>query len=169
MAILSILEYPDKRLRNKALPVSEVDSNVRRIVDDMFETMYEQSNTVGLASIQVNIPLRILVMDISEDRSSPICVINPEIIAREGIQQEVEGCVSFPGVWDKVDRSAKICMRALDQNGKPYELNAEELLSVCIQHEMDHLDGVLFVDHLSRLKQTRLVKKLQKNRLRAVE
>lgn len=166
MALLNILEYPDKKLRNKALPVIEVDAKVRACVDNMFETMYDQ-NGVGLASIQVNIQQRIVVIDVSEDKKSPLCVINPEIIYREGIQYETEGCLSFPGMFDLVERAAKIRMRALDQHGKPYELEAEELLAICIQHEMDHLDGILFVDHLSRLKQERLCKKLEKMRSRA--
>ena len=165
MALLGVLQYPDPLLRKKAQPVSEVDDNIRKIVDDMFETMYEQSG-VGLASTQVNIPQRIIVMDVSEGQKQPLCVINPEIISREGIQFEYEGCLSFPSVFDKVERSAKIRMRALDQFGKSYEMDAEGLLAICIQHEIDHLDGILFVDHLSRLKQERVRKKLEKNRRR---
>lgn len=167
MALLSVLQFPDPLLRKKALPVTEVNADVRKIVGDMFETMYEQSG-VGLASTQVNIQQRIIVIDVSEDRKNPLCVINPEIIHREGIQYEYEGCLSFPGVFDKVERSAKIRMRALDANGKPYEIDAEELLAICIQHEIDHLDGILFMDHLSRLKQDRMRKKLEKNRHRTL-
>lgn len=165
MTLLHVLQFPDPLLRNKAQPVVEVNEAVRKIVDDMFETMYEQSG-VGLAAIQVNVQQRIIVIDISEDRTQPICVINPEIIQREGIQYEFEGCLSFPGVFDKVERSNKIRMQALDRDGKSYELDAEGLLSICIQHEMDHLDGILFVDHLSNLKKERARKKLEKMRRR---
>jgi peptide deformylase len=163
MTLLSVLQYPDPLLRKVAQPVLEVDKSVRKIVDDMFETMYEQSG-VGLAATQVNIQQRIIVIDISEDSKKPLCVINPEIISRDGMQYEYEGCLSFPGVFDKVERAEKIRLRALDQDGKSYEITADGLLSICIQHEMDHLDGVLFMDHLSRLKQERMRKKLEKNR-----
>jgi peptide deformylase len=165
MALLSVLQFPDPLLRKKALPVVEVNTEIRKIVEDMFETMYEQ-NGVGLAAIQVNIQQRIIVMDVSHNQKNPLCVINPEIIYREGIQYEAEGCLSFPGIFDKVERSAKIRIKALNNEGKSYELEAEELLAVCIQHEMDHLDGILFLDHLSRLKQDRLRKKLEKSRHR---
>jgi peptide deformylase len=165
MALLSVLQYPDKKLRNKALPVVDFDSKLLGLVDDMFETMYEQAG-VGLAAIQVDIPLRIITIDTSEHKDAPVCIVNPEIIHREGAQEEFEGCLSFPGVYDKVDRADKIRVRAQDQHGKPFELDADGLLSVCIQHEMDHLDGILFIDHLSRLKQERLRKKLEKVRAR---
>lgn len=165
MALLHVLQFPDPLLRNKAQPVSVVDDSIRKMVDDMFETMYEQSG-VGLAAIQVNIAKRIIVIDVSENRTQPLCVINPEIIKREGTQYESEGCLSFSGVFDKVERSAKIRFKALDRDGKSYELDAEDILSICIQHEMDHLDGVLFIDHLSRLKQERARKKLEKMRKR---
>lgn len=165
MALLSVLQFPDPLLRKKAHPVAVVDDKVRKIVDEMFETMYEQ-NGAGLAATQVNIQQRIVVIDVSDDRKDPLCVINPEIIYSEGIQYEFEGCLSFPGVFDKVERAAKIRMRALDREGKSYELDAEGLLAICIQHEMDHLNGVLFMDHLSRLKQERMRKRLDKNRHR---
>jgi len=165
MALLHVLQFPDPLLRNKAKPVAVVDDQIRKMVDDMFETMYEQSG-VGLAAIQVNIDKRIIVMDISDDRNQPLCVINPEILTREGVQYESEGCLSFPGVFDKVERSAKIRLKALDRDGQPYELDAEGLLAVCIQHEMDHLDGILFIDHLSALKKDRARKKLEKMRRR---
>jgi peptide deformylase len=168
MAILTVLEYPDKRLRNKALPVTEFNADLRGMVSDMFETMYHE-NGVGLASIQVNIRQRIIAIDISENKSAPICAINPEIIHQEGIQYEFEGCISFPSLFDKVERAAKVRLRAQDQDGKTYELDAEGLLAVCIQHEIDHLNGILFIDHLSRLKQDRLCKKLEKSRSRTVE
>lgn len=161
MTLLSVLQYPDPLLRNKAQPVTIVDDSVRKTVDDMFETMYEQGG-VGLAAIQVNIKQRIIVIDVSDNRSHPICVINPEIIHREGIQFEFEGCISFPGVFDKVERAAKVRFKALDRDGKSYELDADGILAICIQHEMDHLEGILFIDHLSRLKQDRARKKLQK-------
>ena len=165
MALLSVLQFPDKKLRNKAAAVTTFDANLLKMVDDMFETMYEQAG-VGLAAIQVDIQLRIIVIDTSEDKSAPLCIINPEIFFREGVQEEFEGCLSFPGVFDKVDRSKLIKLRAQDQYGKSFEMEAHELLSICIQHEMDHLDGILFVDHLSRLKQERLRKKLDKIRSR---
>lgn len=161
MTLLTVLEFPDPLLRKKALPVTQVDDSVRKIVDDMFETMYAEDG-VGLAAIQVNIQQRIIVIDVSEDQKQPLCVINPEIISREGIQYESEGCLSFPGVFDKVERAAKIRFKALDREGKPYERDAEDILAICIQHEMDHLDGILFVDHLSRMKQERARKKLDK-------
>lgn len=161
MALLSVLQYPDVRLRNKAKPVANIDANIQRMVDDMFETMYEQGG-VGLAAIQVDIQHQIIAIDVSDDKKSPLCVINPEIIQQEGIQYEYEGCLSFPGVFDRVERAEKIRLRALDRDGKSYEIDADGLLSVCIQHEMDHLNGILFIDHLSRLKQDRLRKKLEK-------
>ncbi|MDR3478115.1 MAG: peptide deformylase [Gammaproteobacteria bacterium] len=168
MALLNVLQYPDKRLRLKAANVLVVDANIQKIVDDMFETMYAE-NGVGLAATQANIQQRIVVIDISEDKKSPLCVINPEIIACEGTQYEVEGCISFPGMFDKVERAEKVRLRALDRDGKSYEIDAEGLLSVCIQHEVDHLDGILFMDHLSRLKQDRMAKKIEKERARAME
>ncbi len=163
MALLTILEYPDVRLRNKALPVTTFDAALHKVVDDMFETNYTQDG-VGLAAIQVNIQQRIIVMDVSENKSAPICAINPEIIHREGTQYEYEGCLSFPSVYDKVERAAHVRLKAFDRDGKVFELAASGLLAVCIQHEIDHLDGILFVDHLSKLKQERSKKKLEKTR-----
>lgn len=163
MALLNILQYPDPRVHDQAIPVTEVDDNIRRIVDDMFETMYE-NNGVGLASIQVNIKQRIVVMDVSHDQKQPICAINPEIIEIEGTQYEFEGCLSYPGVYDKIERPSKVRFKALDANGKPYEMEGEGLLAACIHHEIDHLNGMLFVQHLSRLKQERARKKLEKLR-----
>lgn len=165
MTLLNVLQFPDVRLRHKAQAVANVDGAIRQIVDDMFETMYEQRG-VGLAATQVNIFSRIIVIDVSDDRSQPLCIINPEIIHREGVQYEAEGCLSFPGVFDKVERAAKIRLKALDKEGKTYELDAEDILSICIQHEMDHLEGILFIDHLSRIKQERARKKLEKIRRR---
>ena len=163
MALLNVLQYPDPRVREKALPVTEVDAKIRQIVTDLFETMYE-SNGVGLASIQVNIKQRIVVIDVSDDKNQPLCLINPEIIHREGSQLEFEGCLSYPGVYDKVERPAKVRFKALDIDGKPYEMTGEGLLAACVEHEIDHLNGTLFVDHLSRLKQERARKKLEKLR-----
>ena len=163
MALLPILEFPDPRLRTKAAPVADVDANLRKLIDDMFETMYAAPG-IGLAATQVNVHKRVVVIDISEDRSSPVVLINPEIISREGTEETEEGCLSVPGVYDKVTRSEKICVRTLDRHGKSIEINADGLLAVCIQHEMDHLDGKLFVDYLSDLKRTRIRKKLEKDR-----
>lgn len=165
MALLNVLQYPDPLLRNKAAPVSEVDADVQKIVDDMFETMYEQQG-VGLAAIQVNIKQRIIVMDVSDNQTEPLCIINPEITYREGIQYETEGCLSLPGLFDKVERAEKIRMQALDRDGNSYEIEATGIKAICIQHEMDHLDGIVFIDHLSKLKQERAKKKLQKMRRR---
>lgn len=163
MALLSVLQYPDPKLRTKAVPITTFDDELNRIVADMFETLYEQ-NGVGLAATQVDIHRRLIVIDVSDSRKEPLCVINPEIIHREGIQYEYEGCLSFPGVYDRVERSAKIRLRAQDQQGKTFEIDADGLLAVCLQHEMDHLEGVLYIDHLSRLKQDRMKKKLDKLR-----
>lgn len=161
MAILDILHYPDPRLRTKAEPVSDVDDGVRTLVDDMFETMYEAPG-IGLAATQVNVHRRVIVIDISEDRSEPLCLINPEILEREGEEQMDEGCLSVPGYYETVTRAERIRFRALDRNGSPFERAAEGLLAVCIQHEIDHLDGKLFVDYLSNLKRQRIRKKLEK-------
>ena len=161
MAVLPILEYPDKRLRNIAQPVTTFDAGLAQFVADMFETMYAERG-VGLAATQVNSQQRIIVMDCSDAADTPICAINPVIIHREGKQYEAEGCLSIPEQYDKVERSAKVVLRAANQQGELFDLVAEGLLSVCIQHEIEHLDGILFIDHLSRLKQERLKKKLDK-------
>ncbi|MDR3490567.1 MAG: peptide deformylase [Gammaproteobacteria bacterium] len=161
MALLTVLHYPDKKLRNIAAPVSEFNDDLHTIVKDMFETMYAEKG-VGLASIQVGIQQRIVVIDISEEKNAPLCLINPEIVYEEGFQYEEEGCLSVPEFWDRVERVEKIKVRAFDQKGKPLELEAEGLLSICIQHEIDHLNGILFVDHMSRLKQERFNKKILK-------
>jgi peptide deformylase len=163
MALLPILEFPDPRLRTRAAPVAEVDASVRKLIDDMFETMYGAPG-IGLAATQVNVHKRVLVVDISEDRSAPLALINPEIVAREGTEETEEGCLSVPGIYDKVVRSEKIRVRTLDRSGKQIEIEADGLLAVCIQHEMDHLEGKLFVDYLSELKRTRIRKKLEKER-----
>jgi peptide deformylase len=163
MSMLNILEYPDPRLRTKAAPVAQVDDAVRTLIDDLFETMYAAPG-VGLAATQVNIHKRVLVIDTSEDRSEPIALINPEIILRNGEGLLEEGCLSVPGIYDKVKRAERIRVRSLDREGQSFEIEAEGLLAVCIQHEMDHLDGKLFVDYLSDLKRTRIRSKLEKER-----
>lgn len=163
MALLEILKFPDPRLRTKAQLITSIDEELRRIVDDMFETQYD-SNGVGLAGTQVNIHRRIFTMDVSENRDQRICVINPEIIHKEGTQYEGEGCLSVGGgAYDKVERAAKVRLRYMNLDGKTVELEAEGLMAVCIQHEIDHLNGVLFIDHLSRLKQERIRKKIVKS------
>jgi peptide deformylase len=161
MAILDILHFPDPRLRNRAKPVAVVDDAVRRLIDDMFETMYEAPG-IGLAAIQVNVPQRVIVVDISEDRSAPLALVNPEILSRDGVEEMDEGCLSVPGFYEKVQRAERIRFRALDRNGEPFERDADGLLAVCVQHEIDHLDGKLFVDYLSNLKRQRIRKKLEK-------
>jgi peptide deformylase len=166
MARLPILEYPDPRLRIRAEPVTKVDADIRRFVEDLLETMYAAPG-IGLAATQVNVHKRILVIDVSTDRTEPHCLINPEILSAEGQTSAEEGCLSVPEFYDFVDRAAKIRVRALDRDGKPFELEAEGLLAVCIQHEMDHLEGKLFVDYLSELKRERLKKKASKKAKRA--
>lgn len=162
MAILNILEFPDPRLRTIAKPVAEVDDALRQLIDDMFETMYEAPG-IGLAATQVNVHLRVVVMDLSEDRSAPMVFINPQLQElTEDMGQYQEGCLSVPGFYENVDRPVRVKVNALDRNGKPYELIAEGLLAVCIQHECDHLNGKLFVDYLSQLKRDRIKKKLEK-------
>lgn len=141
--------------------MAQVDDRIRRLVDDMFETMYDAPG-VGLAATQVDVHERVLVADVSDDKSSPLCLINPEIVERSGTQTLEEGCLSVPGFFDNVVRAERIRVRALDRDGKPFELEAEGLLAVCIQHEIDHLDGKLFVDYLSELKRQRIRKRLEK-------
>ena len=161
MALLNILHFPDPRLRTKAQPVQEVDDAIRRQIRDMFETMYAAPG-IGLAATQVDFHQRIIVIDISEDKSSPLTLINPEILRTEGEQQYDEGCLSVPGFYEPVDRAAEIRIRALNEQGQSFEMDADGLLAVCIQHEIDHLDGKLFVDYLSEMKRTRIRKKLVK-------
>jgi peptide deformylase len=164
MAKLTILEFPDPRLRTRAAPVAAVDAAVRTLIDDMVETMYA-ARGVGLAATQVNVHQRVLVADVSEERNRPLVFVNPEVIERDGKTEAEEGCLSVPGIFDKLTtRSARIVVRALGRDGKPFELEADGLLAVCIQHEMDHLEGKLFVDYLSELKRTRIRKKLEKER-----
>jgi len=161
MALLTILEYPDPRLRTKAAQVTQVDADIRRLIDDMFETMYAAPG-VGLAASQVNVHKRIIVVDVSEKRDTPYAFINPTIDVLEGEQESEEGCLSVPGFYELVKRAQKIRVRALDRNGEPFELETEGMLAVCIQHECDHLEGKLFVDYISGLKRQRIRKKLQK-------
>jgi peptide deformylase len=163
MALLPILEFPDPRLRTRAQPVEQVDAPLRKLIDDMFETMYAAPG-IGLAATQVNVPKRVLVLDVSETRKEPLALINPEVLSRDGTEETEEGCLSVPGVYDKVTRAERIRVRALDREGRTLELEANGLLAVCIQHEIDHLDGKLFVDYLSELKRTRIRKKLEKER-----
>lgn len=162
MALLEILKYPDPRLRVTAQPVTRFDDELKRMVDDMYETMYAEKG-VGLAGTQVNIHQRIFTMDCSENQDERICVINPEIIAKSGKVFEGEGCLSVgANAFDKVERAANVTLRAQNLSGEFFELEAEGVMAICIQHEIDHLNGVLFIDHLSRLKQERIRAKIQK-------
>lgn len=163
MSKLTILEYPDARLRTRAAPVTVFDAALRQLSLDMLETMYAAPG-VGLAATQVNVHKRLLVMDVSEAHDDPRVVVNPEIIVREGVCMREEGCLSVPGEFAEVERAARIRVRAQDVDGKTSEFDAEGLLAVCIQHEIDHLEGKLFVDYLSELKRTRIRKKLEKDR-----
>lgn len=161
MALLNILHFPDPRLRNKALPVAQVNDEIRTLVENMFETMYANQG-IGLAATQVNVAQRVVVMDVSMQKDKPLCFINPEITLRDGNVESEEGCLSVPDTYDAVQRAATITVRALDRTGKAFELNADGLLAICIQHEIDHLDGKLFVDYLSPLKKQRIRKRLEK-------
>jgi peptide deformylase len=161
MALLEILRFPDERLRTKATPVKQVNEEVRQIVDDMFETMYDAPG-IGLAATQVDIHQQIVVMDISEEKNQPLCLINPKISHFEGEEKSEEGCLSVPAYFADVQRAESVTIQALDKQGEPFELEADELLAVCIQHEMDHLQGKLFIDYLSPLKRQRLLKKIEK-------
>ena len=165
MAILDILHFPDPQLRVRAQDVIAVDDLVRTLVDDMLETMY-QAPGIGLAATQVNVHQRVLVIDISSEQNDPGVFINPEILEKYGCEEMDEGCLSVPGIYERVQRAERIKVRALDRNGKAFELEAEGLLAVCIQHEIDHLDGKLFVDYLSQLKRQRIRRKLEKQRRR---
>ena len=163
MAKLDILTFPDPRLRNIARPVTKVDDRIRGIVDDMFETMYAAPG-IGLAATQVDIAERIVTIDISDKQDSPLCLINPRILQSSGEEQMDEGCLSVPGYYEPVTRAEAVRVAALDTEGQPYEMDADALLAVCIQHEIDHLDGKLFVDYISSLKRQRIRKKLEKER-----
>jgi peptide deformylase len=162
MAILNILEFPDPRLRTLAAPVVQVDDALRQLIDDMLETMYAAPG-IGLAATQVNVHKRVVVMDLSEDQSEPMVFINPQFEPlTDAVDQYQEGCLSVPGFFENVDRPQKVRITALDRHGEAFELIAEGLLAVCIQHECDHLNGKLFVDYLSQLKRDRIKKKLEK-------
>lgn len=161
MALLPILRFPDPRLRKVAAPVTNIDDGIRRLAADMAETMYEAPG-IGLAATQVDVHQRLIVIDVSETKNELLVLINPEIVADEGEQLGEEGCLSVPGIFDKVERAERVTVRYLDLEGKERTLEADGLLAVCIQHEMDHLQGKVFVDHLSQLKQTRIKSKLAK-------
>lgn len=161
MSILQVLEFPDPQLRNIAKQVVNVDQKVKTIVDDMFETMYE-SHGVGLAAIQVNIQLQIIVIDVSDEKNEQLCLINPEIISEFGQEESDEGCLSVPGIFEPIQRAERIIVKAINRDGNEFEIEAEGLLAVCIQHEIDHLNGKLFVDYLSPLKRQRIKKKMLK-------
>jgi peptide deformylase len=163
MAIRTILEFPDPRLRTRAQPVTEFNAELGRTIDDMFETMYAAPG-IGLAATQIDFHKRLIVIDVSEAHNEPLVVINPEILSREGTAETEEGCLSVPGIFDEVKRAARIRLRAQDRTGAVFERDYEGVLAVCIQHEMDHLDGKLFVDYLSDLKRQRIRKKLEKER-----
>jgi peptide deformylase len=161
MALLPVLRYPDPRLHKKAAAVTLVDNSVRRLAADMLETMYAAPG-IGLAATQVDVHKQLIVIDVSEDKSSPIVLINPEIVSREGDMEGEEGCLSVPGIYETVKRAEHVSVRALDLGGKAIEFEADGLLSVCVQHEIDHLLGKVFVEYLSQLKQTRIKTRLAK-------
>jgi peptide deformylase len=163
MSTLNILCFPDPKLRQKASPVAVVDDAIRTLVDDMFETMYTAPG-IGLAAVQVNVLKRVIVIDISENKDRPQCFINPQIIESHGDEKMEEGCLSVPGIYEQVSRAKEITVRFLDRDGNTQEMTVEGLLAVCIQHEMDHLDGKLFVDYLSEMKRGRIRKKMEKMR-----
>lgn len=161
MALLDILVYPDQRLHQKAVAVQQVDDRIKKLIDDMSETMY-QAPGIGLAAPQVNVLERVIVVDISESKDSLVAMVNPEIITSAGQKEHEEGCLSVPGIYAQINRYENICVRAQDQQGETFELQAEGMLGICIQHEIDHLDGKVFVDYLSHLKQDRIRIKMLK-------
>lgn len=161
MAILDVLQFPDERLRTVAKPVAEVDGTIKQLVADMFETMRDEKG-IGLAATQVDRHVRVVVMDVSEEQNEPRVFINPEIIKQDGVTISEEGCLSVPGNYAKVERAQNVTVKALNEKGESFELEADGLLAICIQHEMDHLKGKLFVDYLSPLKRQRIRKKLEK-------
>jgi peptide deformylase len=167
MALLNILHYPDERLHKVAKPIGAVDDTIRQLIDDMAETMYA-SKGVGLAATQVNMHVRLVVIDVSEDKTGITAYINPQIVERDGETEYEEGCLSVPGIYETVKRAERVRVRALDRDGKPFEVEADGLLAICLQHEIDHLDGKIFVEYLSQLKQSRIkakMKKLEKSTL----
>ena len=161
MALLNILHYPDERLHTVARPVDKIDERIKQLIADMAETMYE-TRGIGLAATQVNVHERVIVMDLSEEKNHLRVFINPEIIKSSGQTEYEEGCLSVPGIFEKVTRAAEVTVKASDENGKEYTINADGLLAICIQHEIDHLNGKVFVEYLSRLKQNRIKSKLKK-------
>lgn len=163
MALRTILEFPDPRLRTRAEPVAHFDAALGTLIDDMLETMYAAPG-IGLAATQVDVHKRLIVIDISKEHNEPLVLVNPEILSREGDASTEEGCLSVPGIFDEVKRAAKVRVRAQDRDGATFEREFDEVLAVCIQHEMDHLEGRLFVDYLSDLKRERIRKKLEKDR-----
>jgi peptide deformylase len=163
MAVLSILQYPDPRLRIKAKIVEDFGSEIQQIISDMYETLYASENCAALAASQLGIHYRITVIDFSEKKDQPLCLVNPEILSKEGKQHELEGCMSVVGkIYERVQRAANITVKAQDRFGKPINLTAEGFMAKCIQHEVDHLDGILFIDHLSLIKRLRIDKKVSK-------
>ncbi len=165
MAKLEILEYPDPRLRTKAKPVTDFGPELQRQIDDMLETMYAAPG-IGLAATQVDIHKQLIVIDVSEENNQPLVLVNPEVVEKRGVEEMDEGCLSFPGVYAKVQRANEVKVKALDRHGQPFEVDTGELLAVCIQHEMDHIEGKLFVDYLSPLKRERIRKQLEKKHRR---
>ncbi|MFQ5982233.1 MAG: peptide deformylase [Woeseiaceae bacterium] len=163
MAILTILEFPDPRLRKKAVPVQHLDDDLKRLIDDMFETMYAAPG-IGLAATQVDVHKRLLVADLSTEKDDPHVLINPEILTKDGVAVTEEGCLSVPGYFEEVERAERIRVRYLDREGDTIERDVDGLLAVCIQHEIDHLNGKLFVDYLSEAKRQRIRKRLEKDR-----
>ena len=161
MAILDVLSFPDERLRTVAKPVESVDEEIKQLISDMFETMRDEKG-IGLAATQVDKHVQVVVMDVSENQDTPRVVVNPEITAKDGSTISEEGCLSVPGNYAKVDRAERVTVKALDGEGNPFELEADGLLAICIQHELDHLKGKLFIDYLSPLKRQRIRKKLEK-------
>ena len=168
MAILTVLHFPDPNLRKIATPVESVDADIRQLAQDMLETMYEERG-IGLAATQVNVQKRLVVMDLSEEKNAPLILVNPEITATDGSEESQEGCLSVPGYYEKITRAEKISYRYLDLDGQTVEGNADGLLAVCIQHEIDHLDGKLFIDYLSPLKRQMLQKKLKKQEKQSLQ
>jgi peptide deformylase len=163
MAVRTILEYPDPRLRTRAQPVTEFGVELGRLVDDLLETMYAAPG-IGLAATQIDVHKRVIVIDVSEERDQPLVLVNPEILSREGASTVEEGCLSVPEIFEEVERATHVRLRAQERDGKTYERDCDEILAVCVQHELDHLEGKLFVDYLSDLRRERIRKKLEKER-----
>jgi peptide deformylase len=161
VGILTILEFPDDRLRKKAESVKVVDKKIKQLIDDMLETMYTAKG-IGLAATQINVQQRVIVIDISEEKNAPLCLVNPVIVEKDGVKEYEEGCLSVPGFFENVTRAERVKIKALDKEGQEFELETDGLLATCIQHEIDHLDGKLFVDYLSSLKRQRIKAKLEK-------